>query len=77
MNKEKIRCALMIGAWRIEGEVHVLADSRLTDALNSKANDFLAVTDAAVFDGASGEKLYEREYVTVNRSSIVFAFPLG
>lgn len=74
--KEKVLCAVFSGGHRIDGEIHVLTGSRLTDALNSKANDFLAITDAVVTDAASGLELKRSSYVAVNRLSISLVMPL-
>ena len=62
--------------YRVEGEMYVLAGSRLTDALNSKARDFLAVTDAQVFDLSSNALLYKADYLAVNRDAIAIIIPV-
>lgn len=74
-SKDKVRCVMVATTWRIEGDVHVLAGSRLTDAMNSKAKDFIAVTDSVVFDASTGKELFRPSYVAVNRSSIAVIFP--
>jgi len=74
-NKDKVKVIVATSSYRIEGEMYVLSGSRLTDALNSKAKDFLAVTDAEVFDVASGERLYAAAYLAVNRDAISVIFP--
>lgn len=76
-SKDKVRVVVISGQLRIEGEMHVLAGSRLTDALNSKAKDFLVVTDASVFSLDSGDVLYEPSYVAVNRDAISAIFQLS
>lgn len=75
-SKDRVRCVIVSGTWRIEGDMHVLAGSRLTDALNSKAKDFIAVTDAVVFDAVSGRELFRPGYLAVNRDAISVVFPL-
>lgn len=55
---------------QIEGDLHVLAGSRLTDALNSKGKDFFPVTDARICQIGSSEALYSVQYIAVNRDSI-------
>ncbi len=75
-SKDKVRCVIVSGNWRIEGDLHVLADSRLTDSLNSKAKDFIAVTDALVCDATTGKELFRPPYMAVNRLSIAAVFPL-
>jgi hypothetical protein len=69
-NKERVGVVAIVGTWRVEGCMHVLAGSRLTDSLNSRATDFLALTDAKVFDVASGALLMETPYLALNRESI-------
>jgi len=67
---------VVAGSWRIEANVHVLAGSRLTDALNSRSKDYMALTDPVVFDAVTGEELYRPPYVAVNRNAILAVFPL-
>lgn len=74
--KEQVRCMMVTAGWRIEGDVHVLSGSRLTDSLNTRANDFLAVTDAAVYDAESGKQLFAPAYMAINRNNISVIFPV-
>jgi hypothetical protein len=69
-NKDKVQVVVYMDDWRIEGDLHVLADSRLTDALNARMKDFLAVTDAKIFDARTGELLKTVSWVDINRASI-------
>lgn len=75
-SKDKVQVVVITNLLRIEGTMHVLAGSRLTDAVNSKAKDFIAFTDAAVYSLADDRLLYEPEYVAVNREAISALFPL-
>lgn len=75
-SKDKVRCVMVAGTWRIEGDVHVLEGSRLTDSMNSKAKDFIAVTEAQVYDASTGKLLFSPPYVAVNRESIAVIFPI-
>jgi hypothetical protein len=59
-----------VDEWRVEGDLHVLSDSRLTDALNARMKDFLAITDATIYDARSGEKLVDTKFLDINRTSI-------
>lgn len=74
-SKDRVRVVVATGTYRVEGEMHVLAGSRLTDALNSKAKDFFAITDAKVFRLEDDSLLAEPGYIAVNRESITFIFP--
>lgn len=75
-NKDKVRVVIVMDRFRVEGDMHVLAGSRLTDALNSKSKDFLAVTAAAMYSLDDGELAYETDYIAVNRDAIAAIFPL-
>lgn len=75
-SKDRVRCVVVAANWRIEGDLHVLAGSRLTDALNSKAKDFLAVTEAKVYDATTGKQLFTPGYLAVNRDAISVIFPV-
>jgi len=75
-SKDRVQVVIATSIYRIEGEMHVLAGSRLTDALNSKAKDFFAITDAKVFDLNGNELLYEPSYLAVSRDAIALIFPV-
>jgi hypothetical protein len=75
-SKNKVRCVLAIRTWRVEGYLHVLEGSRLTDSMNSKAKDFIAITDAVIYDVASGRELFRPPYIAVNRTHISGIFPI-
>lgn len=74
-SKDKLRCVMVVGAWKVEGDIHLLAGSRLTDALNSKSKDFMAVTDAIVSDVAGGHEISRAAFVAVNRENVSVIFP--
>ncbi len=75
-DKDRVRVVVATTVYRIEGDMHVLKDSRLTDSLNSKSKDFFALTNARVFDLVGGEALYDAEYVAVSRAAISVVIPL-
>ncbi len=75
-SKDSIPVVIVTLTHRIEGDLHVLAGSRLTDALNSKSKDYLAVTNAKIFSPTECDQQYEAEYIAVNRDAISFIFPL-
>lgn len=76
-SKDKVRCVVVAEGWHIEGDLHVLAGSRLTDNLNSRSKDFIAMTNAVVSDAKSGLELYRPSYLAVHRNSIAVIFPLA
>lgn len=74
VEKEKVRVVAVVDGWRIEGNMFVLHGSRLTDAINSKGKDFLAVTDGLIYDAKSGSLLFQTPYLALNRDSISIIF---
>lgn len=74
VHKEAVRVIAVVHGWRIEGDMHILSGTRLTDAINSRTKDFLAVTDAKIFDAKSGAMLFETSYLALNRESISMIF---
>jgi hypothetical protein len=46
--KDRLHVLILSHGLQIAGDLHVLAGSRLTDALNSKGKDFFPVTDATI-----------------------------
>lgn len=74
--KNKLKVVAYVGEYWLEGDVHILPGSRLTDALNVKAKDFLAFTDVKIFEPQSGKVLYAVDYAAVNRANIKIIFPI-
>lgn len=74
VKKSEVRVIAVVDGWRIEGNMHILTGSRLTDAINSKAKDFLAVTDALIYEAKTGALLFETPYLALNRDSISIIF---
>jgi hypothetical protein len=68
--KDRLHVVILIGTLQVEGDLHVLAGSRLTDALNSKGKDFFPVTDATISTVGVEEPLHRVKYIAVNRDSI-------
>lgn len=76
-SKDKTRCVIIAAGWRLEGDLHTLAGSRLTDSLNSRSKDFLALTDAVITDAITGEEISRPSYLAVNREAIAVIYPLN
>lgn len=74
-SKEKVKVAIITDAYRIEGEMHLVTGTRLTDIVNVRTKDFFPITNAKVFS-QTGEVLYSLNYVAVNRDAITAIFPL-
>lgn len=69
-HKDRLHVVILTQGMQIEGDLHVLAGSRLTDALNSKGKDFFPVTDARICQIGSSDIIYSVQYIAVNRDSI-------
>ncbi|MDI6843511.1 MAG: hypothetical protein QMC94_03820 [Anaerosomatales bacterium] len=74
--KDTIRVMIITKDHRIEGDMHVLEGSRLTDSLNAKGKDFYAITDARIFNLSDGALLAAPEFVAVAREGITAIFPV-
>jgi hypothetical protein len=68
--KDRLHVVMLAQGLQIEGDLHILAGTRLTDALNSKGKDFFPVTDATITKVGEAEALYSVKYIAVNRESI-------
>ena len=77
VKKDQMRVRLFIGSWDVECTFHHIPESRLTDTLNCKNSDFLAVTDATVTDMVTGRHLFETPFMNVNRMAVIALSPLG
>jgi hypothetical protein len=75
-SRDIIRVVVVTDAFRIEGDLHVLVGSRLTDALNAKSKDYFAMTDVRVFRLTGDEVLWSPSYLAINREAIACLFPL-
>jgi hypothetical protein len=75
-SRDKVRVIVVTDAFRIEGDLHVLAGSRLTDALNAKSKDFFAMTDVRVHTVNGTEVMWSPPYLAVNREAISCLFPI-
>lgn len=58
---------------RIHGEIYVRPSERVKDELN-RSEDFLAVTDAIIFDN-DGKVMHRCSFLTINQTHIVWLLP--
>ncbi len=75
-NKNTIRVMIITKDHRIEGEMHILEGSRLTDALNAKSKDFYALTSAKIWGVSDNQLVASPEYVAIARDAITAIFPV-
>lgn len=76
LKTEKIKVIVYTSRFRIEGYLHKVPGSRLTDVLNVKVRDFLAMTEAKIrtLDGVA--VIAEVPYLAVYRDSIIAVHPV-
>lgn len=74
ISKSPIKVILLTAFHRIHGIIHVRIDGRLKDELDAAVN-FLAVTDAVVFDSTGNTQLFKTDFMAVNRNQIVWVIP--
>ncbi len=73
ITKETVAVVIQMVGFIIHGNVYVRPDERLKDELNSN-EQFLAVTEAVVFDAFGTEK-YHSDFLSVNRDHIIWVIP--
>lgn len=74
--KEQIRVVVYTQSCRLEGDIYIYPGSRLTDMLNVKAKDFLAMTNVIIRDLKEDSILQRANFVAVSRDSIVAVAPV-
>jgi len=74
--KDKIRIALYTKQFKIQGDIYLYENSRLSDILNSEMNrDFLALTDVKISSSKDESIINELPFIVVNRKEIVLIYP--
>ena len=73
VTKDEVAVILQTIMGRIEGNLFVMAGTRLTDEINN-TEQFIAVTNAKIFN-LKGECDYFTHFVNVNREHIIWLIP--
>ncbi len=68
--KERREVVIFTRNHKIEGEMYLLMDSRMSDELNVRVREFLPVTNAKVFTLSGDSLLYTTDFITINKHSI-------
>lgn len=55
---------------KIEGEIYLLMDSRISDELNTRVKEFIPVTNAKIYTLNGDSLLYTADFLSVNKQSI-------
>lgn len=68
--KERKEVIIFTRNHKIEGEIYLLMDSRISDELNVRVREFIPVTNARVYSLSGDSLLYTADFVTVNKHAI-------
>jgi len=71
VKKEKIPIKIQTLQNRIEGNVYLLPNTRITDMLNQEGYHFIPITDAKIYSLKSGTLTDEAEFVAINNYHVV------
>lgn len=73
--KHTLRIVALTEQYKIEANLHIYQDSRLSDVINADTNkrDFIPLTDAKIYN-LSGELLYNLDFLNLNKKKIVLIF---
>jgi hypothetical protein len=74
--KDTIRVMIITKDHRIEGDMHILEGSRLSDSLNSKNKDFYAITNATIHRVEDERLVASPQFIVVAREGITAIFPI-
>jgi hypothetical protein len=73
VTKEAVPVLIQTTVNRIRGNIYVRPGERIKDQI-SQENDFLAVTEAILYDFA-GEELYRSDFLLVNKAHLIWILP--
>jgi len=74
VTKSPVKVVLQTTTNRIIGNMHVRPGDRLKDTLVS-SDDFLAITDAIIFNSDGKKLLYKTNFTAVNINQILWVVP--
>ncbi len=68
--KERREVIIFSRNHKIEGEIYLLMDSRISDELNTRVKEFIPVTNAKIYTLNGDSLLYSADFLSVNKHSI-------
>ncbi len=71
VKKERIPIKIQTLQNRIEGNIYLLPNTRVTDMLNQEGSHFIPITDAKIYSLRSGRLVDEAEFVAINKYHVV------
>ena len=73
-NSNRTKFTVLANGFHIKGHGSVLPGARVTDYLN-KADDFIALTDAEVWEVGTGRRLIAAPFINIHRGSVEIVIP--
>lgn len=70
----KTRVTILTETYRISGKIDLIPGARVTDYLD-EAHDFIAVTEAEVWEVAASRKVFAAPFINVSRAHIQVVTP--
>lgn len=74
VSKESIRALIQTATNRIQGNLYLRSEERVSDMLN-RSDKFLAVTDAVIYD-LDGVELTSCDFLALNVDLVIWFMPL-
>ena len=74
VHKDEFPALIQTTSNLIHGHIYLRAGLRLKDELNGTSEQFIAVTDAEVYN-TNGQVLVHSEFLTVNKNHIIWVRP--
>ncbi len=75
MEEHRTKVTILTGSYRIRGYIDLVPGARITDYM-AEAKDFLAVTDAEVFEiSLGGRNVVTAPFINVSRDHIQIILP--
>jgi hypothetical protein len=68
--KERREVVIFTNNHKVEGEMYLLLDSRISDELNTRSREFIPVTNAKIYTINGDSLLYSTDFITINKHSI-------
>jgi hypothetical protein len=75
--KEKTAVVIYTRNHKIEGDIYLLIDSRISDELNIRVREFIPITNARIYTLNGDSLLYTTEFVTINKQAIDLVLTLS
>lgn len=74
--RDKVEVVIYTQQFRVQGEVHTQPGGRLSDFVNSRADQiFIPVTNAKIYPVSEERLLFTVDFIAINRNRISMIFP--